>query len=125
MISREEVLMGRDVEYPLTSEMEANLPKLLIALNKFRVAYGKPMNVTSGYRPGKYNKAAGGAPNSSHLTCEACDFADPDADLKDWIIKHPSILEECGLYQEHPSQTPTWVHLQVRPTKSGRRVFLK
>lgn len=122
-ITRNEILMGRDSEYPLTPELESNLSKLLEALNKFRAIYGKPMNVSSGYRPGKYNRAAGGASNSSHITCEACDFKDGDWSLKQFVLMRPEILEECGLYMEHPDHTRTWIHLQIRPTKSGTRIF--
>lgn len=121
MISRAEVLMGRDTEYPLDAKLEANLKKLLIAVNKLRELYGKPMIVSSGYRPGKYNKAAGGAKNSSHLTCEAVDFKDHDGALKAWITV--DILKQCGLWQEEPSRTPTWLHVQIRSIPSGSRVF--
>ena len=118
-IKREEILMGRDAEYPLSQDLDNNLSKLLIAVNKLRTLYGKPMIVSSGYRPGKYNVAAGGAKGSSHLSCEAVDFKDADKALKTWITV--DILEECGLYMEHPDHTPTWLHVQIRPTQN--RIF--
>ncbi len=120
-ISREEVLMGRDVEYPLTLDLEANLAVLLERLNLFRQLYGHPMVVSSGYRPGKYNEAAGGAKNSAHLTCQACDFEDASGVLKAYIRQNPGILDTCNLYQEHPDSTPTWLHVQTRPTVT--RIF--
>lgn len=123
MISRDEVLMGRDREYPLSEELEVNLTSLLIALNKCRNIYGKPIAVSSGYRPGKYNTAAKGAANSAHLTCEACDFVDADGQLKKYILDNPIILETCGLYMEAPDRTPTWCHLQIRRIPSGNRIF--
>jgi uncharacterized protein YcbK (DUF882 family) len=119
MITRDEILMGRDKEYKLTPDLEANLQMLLIAVNKLRKLYGKPMHVSSGWRPGHYNKAAGGAKNSSHLTCEAVDFKDADGKIKDFITL--KILEDCGLYMEAPHKTPTWCHVQIRPTKN--RIF--
>lgn len=119
MISREEVLMGRDKEFPLTPELETNLSNLLIAVNKLRSLYGKPIYVSSGYRPDHYNWDAHGASNSPHITCQAVDFKDQDNKIKEWLT--PKILEECGLYQEDPKYTPTWVHVQIRPTKN--RVF--
>lgn len=119
MISRKEVLMGRDTEYPLEAEVEKNLEKLLKAVNLLRELYAKPMNVSSGYRPGKYNTAAGGAKNSSHLTCEAVDFKDADGLIKKFCTVE--VLEKCGLYMEHPDNTPTWCHVQIRPTKN--RIF--
>lgn len=116
MISRNEVLMGREVEYPLTPEVEANLNRLLAAVNELRALYGKPMAVSSGYRPGRFNAAAGGAKSSSHMSCEAVDFKDADGAIKKWITV--DILKECGLYMEDPTRTPSWCHVQIRPTKN-------
>lgn len=122
MISRSEILMGRDVLFPLDSTKEANLEKLLRALNIFRAAFGKPMRVSSGYRPGHFNTSAGGAEKSCHPNCEACDFHDADGELKRFALANVELLERAGLYMEDPSRTPTWLHLQTRPTK--RRIFL-
>ncbi len=124
MITEQEVLMGRQDEYPLTSELLANLAHLLAALNQFRGIYGIPMRVTSGYRPGKYNTAASGARNSCHLTCEACDFADPTGALDQFCVNNQELLEVCGLYLESPVNTPGWTHLQTRAPASGKRIFL-
>lgn len=115
--------MGREVANPLTTECYHNLDKLLEALNKFRVIYGKIMVVTSGYRPAAINAAAGGAKASNHMICLAADFRDPDGSLDSYCLNHPEILEQCGLWQEHPDSTPGWAHLQCVPPKSGNRVF--
>lgn len=124
MITRREVLMGRDALYPLTPELEANLELLLIALNAFRRAYGKFMVVSSGYRPPEINKGvAGAAKRSNHMLCLACDFKDTDGSLGAWCLANLKVLEECGLYLEHPSATRGWVHLQVVAPRSGNRVF--
>jgi uncharacterized protein YcbK (DUF882 family) len=122
MISRSEVLMGRDKDAPLDAEQEKNLEELLIALNKLRKAYGKPMIVSSGYRPPSVNKAVGGAKKSSHMSCQACDFKDSDGSLADWCLKNLDVLIDCGLYLESPAHTIGWVHVQTRPTKN--RVFI-
>lgn len=124
MITREEVLMNRDKQYPLNPEMEANLKKLLIALNLFRKLYGKPMKVTSGYRPAAINaNVPGAAKKSNHMLCLATDFADPNKELAKYCMDNQYILEQCGLYLEHPNATPGWCHLQCVPPKSGNRVF--
>lgn len=123
MITKEEVLMGRIKYEDLSQELKNNLDKLLIALNLFRAAYGKPMYVSSGYRSPEDNKAAGGANKSNHMLCLACDFKDSDNKLKEYIKSNPTILEQCGLYQEDPSSTVSWTHLQCSPPKSGNRVF--
>jgi uncharacterized protein YcbK (DUF882 family) len=122
MISRSEVLMGRDKEFPLNPTLETHLEKLLKAVNVFRAAYGKPMIVSSGYRPGHYNADAHGAKNSPHIDCQAVDFSDKDGEIKQWAQAHIEVLEKAGLYMEHPKSTPTWCHLQIRPTLY--RIFL-
>lgn len=130
MITRAEILMGREVEYPLNPILESNLNILLTRLNKLRQLFGKPMRVSSGYRPGRFNKAKAmgtkhdGAKDSAHLYCMAVDFYDPNRELVKFCMANKgAILKQCGLYMEKPSQTPTWCHLQIRPTKN--RIFGK
>lgn len=120
-ISPQEILQGREVEYPLSPELRSNLDKLLVAVNKLRAYYGKPLFVSSGYRPGKYNVKAGGSSKSSHLSCEAVDFHDVSRELTKFLISRLDVLEDCGLYMESPDATPTWVHVQIRPTVN--RIF--
>lgn len=114
LITRDEILMGRDKEFPLTPELEKNLLKLLESLNYLRYDYGKPMTVSSGYRPGYYNKNAGGAKSSAHLTCEACDFGDVSGDLDSWCMANQDKLRKYGLRLEHPSYTKNWCHLDIK-----------
>lgn len=118
-ITRDGILMGRDKEFPLTPELNINLDNLLIAVNKLRDLYGSPMYVSSGYRPGHYNKDAGGAADSPHVICMAVDFHDIDNKIKNWITE--DILTQCGLYQEDPKHTPTWIHVDIRPR--SHRIF--
>lgn len=123
MITALEVLMGRHKEYPPTEEQWLNLCDLLIRVNAVRSMYGKPMSVSSGYRPGHYNKKAGGAPNSAHVACQAVDFKDEDGALKRWLLANEYLLKVTGLYMEDPNYTLGWVHLATRPPASGKRVF--
>ncbi|MEM4379215.1 MAG: D-Ala-D-Ala carboxypeptidase family metallohydrolase [Thermoplasmatales archaeon] len=118
-VKKTDILMGRDKEYPLTEQMQNNLDKLHKALNKLGAAYGKLPPVSSGYRPGKYNMAAGGAKNSGHLICKACDFKDGDGAFDKWCSENQKILEGCGLWQEHPDNTKGWCHLDIieRPAR--------
>lgn len=123
LITRAEILNKHDVSNPLTPVMEGNLRRLLDAINKLRLAYGKPMVVSSGYRPPAHNAKIGGAPNSCHLVCAAVDFKDRDGDIKKFCLDNLSLLEECGLWMEDPSATPSWCHLQIQAPVSHRRVF--
>lgn len=123
MITLKEYLMGRDVQYPLSLEQALNAASLLAAINYVRGVYGKAMSVSSGYRPGHFNKAAGGAAKSSHLTCEAIDISDTDGSFAKWCLDNIPVLEKAGLYLENPDYTKGWVHLQTREPGSGNRIF--
>ena len=124
MISVSEVLMGRQDEYPLSIEQLLKLSTLMAAINYIRGVYGKPLIVTSGYRPGHYNKQAGGAKASAHLDCEAVDLYDPDREFTIWCWQNEDELEKAGLYMEDPEYTDGWVHLQTRAPRSGKRIFI-
>jgi hypothetical protein len=51
-----------------------NIEKTAMAMDKIRVMFGKPIFVTSWYRPEQYNKLVGGAKRSAHVLGMACDF---------------------------------------------------
>lgn len=124
MITRQEILMGRDKQYPLNEEQENNLNILLERVNKLRQAYGKPMIVSSGYRPAAINaNVPGAAKRSNHLMCAACDFRDTDGKIDEWCMANLDKLEEMGLWLEHPDATKGWCHVQIFPPRSGNRVF--
>ena len=122
--SRRELLKGREVKNPLSQEQEDNLIKLIKAINPIRKAYGKPMYVSSGYRPLSINASAGGAKKSAHLNCQAVDIKDQDGLFANWCLNNLTLLEECGIYLEDPRYTIGWVHLDIRGPKSGKRVFI-
>jgi uncharacterized protein YcbK (DUF882 family) len=119
MITIEEVLMGRDKANPLTPEQWRNLADLMGRINIVRAAYGKSLTVSSGYRPPAQNAAAGGAKNSTHMSCQAVDFADPKGEFSNWCLANMDLLKRVGLYLEDPKYTTTWTHLQTRPTKNN------
>ena len=63
-----------------------------------------------------------GAPNSAHKVGRAVDVADADGSLD--ALLTDEILEQFGLYREHPDATATWCHLTDRAPHSGRRTFM-
>lgn len=132
--SRNELLHGREVANPLTPEMEENLERLIKAINPIREAWGKPMAVSSCYRPSSINSSVGGAKASAHMICQAIDIVDKDGSLADWLLKNLDLLQINGLYLEDPRYTAIigskgqrsggWIHLDIRGPKSGKRVFI-
>lgn len=99
----------------------SNLMELRARLNQLGF---KPARVfTCTYRSPEHNARIGGAKKSSHLTGCACDIADADCKLKDYLRANPELLAECDLYAEDFDSTPTWVHLTTLAPKSGKRIF--
>ena len=122
-ITPQEILMGRDAANPLTPEAKKNLDRLLLAVNRLRALWSKPLVVSSGYRPAAINAKVGGAKQSHHMTCAAVDFVDMDGSLARWLISRLDVLEACALWIEDPQHTVGWVHVQIYPPKSGRRIL--
>lgn len=126
-ISKEELLMGRDKKYvsEYTQEISDNLDKLLIPINKIRDAYGKPMIVTSGWRPAEINAhTPGAAAHSKHQIGLAVDISDPVGDIRRYILANLSMIQELGLYMEDFNFTPDWCHFQLGAPASGHRIFI-
>lgn len=94
---------------------------LLNRLQSLRDLWGQPMHVTSGYRCREHNRAIGGALRSLHMEGLAADIADKDGALKRFCT--PEVLTMAGLYMEHPDHTRGWAHFQIKPPKSGERIF--
>lgn len=116
-------------KYPTTAIIDGNLNELCRRLNKVRAAWSKPMIVTSGLRSEAQQadliKAGrSNALKSKHLQGLAADIADPDGALAKWCLENVKVLEEAGLWLEHPDYTPNWVHFQCASPPSGRRFFI-
>lgn len=126
MITLADYYMGRDVDYgnELTDASRANAAMTVSKVNLLMIAFGQSRKVNSGFRPKAINRAtAGAAKLSKHMTCQACDLEDDEGDLDQWCLEHPDVLQQIGLWQEHPASTKGWTHVQIVPPKSGNRVF--
>lgn len=125
MISLKEILMGRAEFSNLPKDVQNNLMDLLERINKVRQAYNLPMKITSGLRlPQQNSSLKNSSQNSWHLKGAAVDIADADAKLWHWLTKNLELLQKIGLWIEDKRWTPTWVHLQIFPPKSGKRIFI-
>ena len=126
MITLRDYWMGRDVKYggELTDEKRMNAAETISKANALLERFGEDRRVVSGWRPASVNATTPGAAlKSKHMTCEAVDLSDPDGDLDEWCLAHPEVLQDIGLWQEHPSATKNWCHVQIVPPKSGNRCF--
>jgi hypothetical protein len=127
VISKDELLMGRDKLFPqdYTQQISDNLDDLLEKIKKVRAAYGKPMKVASGWRPPAVNAGTkNAAPNSNHMTGHAVDIADADGALWTWVLQNLQLMTDLGLYMEDKRWSPTWVHFQNLPPKSKKRIYV-
>lgn len=127
MISKDELLKGRDKLFPndYNQEISDNLDKLLIPMNQIRQAWGKPMNVNSGWRPAQINAATPGAAlHSKHTIGLAVDISDLDGSLKDWVLGNLQLMKDLNIFFEDFRWTPTWVHFQIGAPGSGKRIFV-
>lgn len=139
VITLEQYYMGRDQLFPgyVTPEYEANARELLTRVNAV-LYYAKQDNVepgidevtgnfvASGLRtPAINDRTKNAAIGSSHLTCEGIDLQEVlYRKLARWSLQNQDILVEHDLWMEDPRWTPTWVHWQSRPPKSGRRIYI-
>lgn len=67
-----------------------------------------------------------GAVNSAHKQGKAVDLYDPTGSIDNWCMKESGpggLLEQVGIYIEHPDATPHWSHWSTKAPASGRRVF--
>lgn len=138
MIIHDDYTMGRGAVYgnELTDAVRHNIAELLGRVNLLLAwAYGDNVrpaldrvtgnHVASGWRPTAINDAtSNAAAKSKHITGEAIDLRDNgNRDLARWCLRNIDALEEIGLWMEDPQWTPTWVHLQIVPPGSRRRVY--
>lgn len=131
MITDHGYWMDRDSKYrsEWTDEIQKNGRATVVAINKVLamaeidgIARGI---VSSGWRPQSINDStANAAKTSKHLTAEGGDILDPDRALAQWCVNNPDKLAECGVWVEDPRWTPTWVHFQTAPPKSGKRIYI-
>lgn len=136
MISLSELNKFRTTD---NSDHESNLLILLSKINQIRKAYGKAMTVTSGYRTKEDHiriyKNIAKSKNlpfdlsrvpmaSKHLSGQAVDILDQYGELKKWINNNLQFCIDLGFYFEDFNYTPTWVHWQLAPPKSGKRFFI-
>lgn len=140
MITLDDYFMGRDKRYlaDLTEDVVDNAHELLGRVNlllswAYRDGVQPALDaatlghVASGWRPKAVNDATSHAAlKSRHITGEAIDLRDDPATrrLARWCLAHLDDLHEIGLWMEDPQWTPTWVHLQIVPPGSGRRVYV-
>ena len=126
MLTLADYYMGRDRRFPdeLTDEKRSNAEEMVDKANELLNRFGETRKVNSGWRPASVNAATvGAAKKSKHMECLAIDLEDKDGTLDAWCMENLDVLQEIGLWLEHPDSTDGWCHLQIIAPRSGNRVF--
>jgi hypothetical protein len=132
MISLANYFNGRDKKYvrELDDEIRNNAALTVSRVNRLLgIAAEEGIEcdtVNSGWRPLAVNdKTSNAAKGSKHIKALAVDLGDsPQRDFARWCLRNLKHLESIGLWMEDPRWTPSWVHLQIVPPGSGKRVFV-
>lgn len=124
----------------LDPEIEGNLGILAQRLTILEEHYGKPFKINDGFRTWESHVATyrliakrKGVPfdesvvpkKSKHLFGQAADIDDDErGTLAKWIQENMDLMERIGFWFEDFRYTRGWVHAQIVPPRSGRRVFI-
>lgn len=121
------------VQIPKEGSTEYNNIMNLInkLLNPLRERLGKPIKVTSGYRPLALNKAVGGAPNSNHTTGCAADIhtGNDSSDnvsivtaLLSLNIPYDEVIVEGASFNNSGELVSAkWIHVALRQNNNRRK----
>lgn len=115
--------------YKVNDNQKKNLQILFDRVMAIQEAYGKDFHITSGLRSEEQqqelvSQGKTNAKHSKHCAGAACDVYDPDGELKKWAKENLDIFRVTGIWLEHFDYTPTWLHMQILPPKSGKLVFI-
>lgn len=131
MISVQDYLRqhGAGHEAELTEDMRLEAQVVVDAANAILAEFGEVRALRSGWRPKSVNDATPNAARTSkHITCQAIDIADDDGRLKQFAFQTDEdggypILEKYTVWAEYGAACPSWLHIQIVPPGSGKRVF--
>ena len=124
--------------YKTNQAIDENLKILFERLLEFQDACGIDFVITSGLRSNEkqeelIKQGRTTASRSYHLAGAAADILDKDESLTNWIKSNIGIMEKIGFWLEDFNSIKTmskklgcdvWVHVQIKPPKSGKRVFI-
>lgn len=116
-------------KFKTNETIEKNLKILFERVLDLQKAYGKPFTIASGLRDGflqqkLINEGKTNAKHSNHLAGAAADILDTDGELAEYLKNNLDVAKNCGLWMEDFNHTKGWVHVQMLPPKSGKRVFI-
>ena len=115
-----------------TEKIVQNLHDLVVnVLDPLRLAWGRPIVVTSGYRCPKLNTRIGGAKNSQHIYGQAADIRTvsdhPDDNMKLLKLLLELDLPFDKLISEYVDSQgrPDWIHVSFSPQHRRMKLTCK
>lgn len=92
-------------------------------LEPMRIAYGKPITVSSGYRCDKLNKVVGGVNGSAHLRGDAADLTASDMAgfkkfVREWLMKNRVKFDQCIIEKSGRTE---WIHVGIYSSTGSQR----
>lgn len=106
-------------------EQESNLIALVAAiLDPLREKYGKPINISSGFRCQALNIAVGGASTSQHLKGEAADI-DAGSKLANQHLARMIVAMGLPFDQLIDENNYAWVHVSYKRVGDNRGQILR
>jgi hypothetical protein len=124
LISSETALRKKIDNTPSRDVILTLLSLVLNVLQPLRDKYGKPINITSGYRSTKLNSAIGGAKNSQHCLGQAVDFTVPKEDYKEVVSILQTLFVDQLIWEFGNEDAPDWIHVSFNISKN-RNEYLR
>ena len=114
-LTSSETALRKKIDNTPSEEVVKNLVSLVLnVLQPLRDKYGKPINITSGYRSPKLNSAIGGAKNSQHCLGQAVDFTVPKEDYKEVGAILQTLFVDQMIFEFGNEEAPDWIHVSFR-----------
>jgi hypothetical protein len=124
-LTSSETALRRKIDNTPSEEVVKNLVSLVLnVLQPLRDKYGKPINITSGYRSPKLNSAIGGAKNSQHCFGQAVDFTVPKEDYKEVVSILQTLFVDQLIWEFGNEDAPDWIHVSFNIGKN-RNEYLR
>jgi hypothetical protein len=126
-MTKSQTASRKSIDNTAPPEVVENLKALCEnVLEKIRIHFGKPLNINSGYRGPKLNKAIGGAKNSQHMTGQAADIEMVGMDNKIlfcWIKDNLEFDQLILEYYKPGVPDSGWVHVSWNSQGNRKQVL--
>lgn len=125
LIYSENALKKYDIRNKTTQSVENNLDYLIThLLDPIREKWGKPIQITSGYRCKELNDKIGGSATSQHVFGLAADL-DAGSPSKNRELAKLIVSMGISFDQLIDEKNYAWVHIGLSTTKPNRKQILR